>query len=180
MSEAWNGLHKAEWSWWLSKKADFLIKKDSTCQCVLKWHAKEHQGTMQPSAWPEVEKPQNTSSKKAGCFSNVTQLEKYLLYDIQKNIQKNNKLWKATRVLTIDIQYYIQRPYPFLCQPTNSHSVLVVWYGLLHHQLQQNLCNPRHSCIDCHGHQSEVNDKDGTGKATAAALETLLCRTVNW
>ena len=30
---AWSELKKAEWSWWLSRKADFLIKKDSTHQC---------------------------------------------------------------------------------------------------------------------------------------------------
>lgn len=147
---AWSELHKAEWSWWLSKKADFLIKKDSTDQCVVKWCAKERQGTMQPSGWPEVDKPQNRSSKKAGCFSNVTQLDKY--YVIYKSINKN-KLQKATRLLTTDMQYYIQRPYSFLCQLTNAHSVVAVWYGLLHHQLQQNLCRQRQSCIDCHGHQ---------------------------
>lgn len=30
---AWSELKKAEWSWWLSRKAHFLIKKDSTRQC---------------------------------------------------------------------------------------------------------------------------------------------------
>lgn len=102
---AWSQLHKAEWSWWLSKKADFLIKKDSTCQCVLRWCAKEHQGTMQPSGWPEVEKPPSRSSKKAGCFSNVTQLDNY--YVTNESITKNSKLQKATRLLTTDLQHYI-------------------------------------------------------------------------
>lgn len=30
---AWSELKKAEWSWWLFRKAVFLIKKDSTHQC---------------------------------------------------------------------------------------------------------------------------------------------------
>lgn len=47
---------------------------------------------MQPSGWPEVEKPQNRSSKKAGCFTNVTELDKY--YVIYESIKKSNKLKK--------------------------------------------------------------------------------------
>lgn len=143
-AQSWMELKTIQKSWFFNQEGQCMWICAKIC-------AKQRQGTMQPSGWPEVEKPQNRSSKKAGCFSNLTQLDKY--YVIYKSLKKNSKLQKATRLLTIDIQYYIRRPYPFLCQPTNSHSVLAVWYGLLHHQLQQNLCRPRHSCIDCYGHQ---------------------------
>lgn len=136
---------------------------------------------MQPSGWPEVEKTQNRSSEKAGCFSNVTWLDKY--YVIYESIKKNSRCQKAT------LNHWHTTLHPktifFHCQPTNSPPVLTVAvrFGLLHHQLQQKLYRPRHPCIHSLSQASVrymMKTMGCTGKAMAITLETLLWATVNW
>lgn len=165
------GVKKAEWSWWLSRKADFSNQGRQHMPMQLK-------NTKEPCNHLDDLRYENHKAglaKKAGLFSKVTWLDKhYVIYEsTKKQFSKSDKTlnhWHTT--LPPKTIFF------FCCEPTNSLSVLTVavWFSLLHHLPQQKLYRPRQPCIGWPQASVRYTMKTMgcTGKAMAIVLESTL------